>query len=254
MNKQTMRCANHRHSAVGECTHSWPVVTLVVSVASVICCCCCWLLLPAGPADAWATAAQFDRAAVFEGGQWWRLITCHLSHWSLDHLVWDLAVFVILGTILEMQNRRRYYVTLLISAIVIPLAVWWLRPDLGTYRGLSGIDSALFVLLALPMLCPATNTRNTQPMQWPIARWILPVLSGMALVLFLGKCGYEAVAGTTLFVDSVSSGFIPSPESHIAGAVAAGAVVLLIRTSVRVPERPLHIAARRGVDRSIEAV
>ncbi len=40
-------------------------------------------------------ALEFDRHAV-GAGQVWRLLTCHLTHWSWSHLAADLAAFVVL--------------------------------------------------------------------------------------------------------------------------------------------------------------
>ena len=98
-----------------------------------------------------AEALQYDRMAVLRG-ELWRIVTCHWTHWSLDHLLWDLAVFVGLGAACEQMNRSRYLICLAAATILIPLAVVIFLPDIETYRGLSGLDSALFSLLVIPNL------------------------------------------------------------------------------------------------------
>jgi membrane associated rhomboid family serine protease len=44
-----------------------------------------------------ATAVlEYDRAAV-AAGEIWRLLTGHLTHWSFDHLFWDVLGLAIPG-------------------------------------------------------------------------------------------------------------------------------------------------------------
>ena len=42
-----------------------------------------------------ASLLQYDRDCV-EAGEIWRLITSHWTHWSAEHLVWDIVVFIAL--------------------------------------------------------------------------------------------------------------------------------------------------------------
>ncbi|MEE8451607.1 MAG: rhomboid family intramembrane serine protease, partial [Thermoguttaceae bacterium] len=65
---------------------------------------------------------QYDRSAVAEG-QLWRVATCHLTHWSLDHLFWDVVALLLLGFVIEQDKRRRYLTCMGLSAVSIPLAV-----------------------------------------------------------------------------------------------------------------------------------
>ncbi|MDZ7618556.1 MAG: rhombosortase, partial [Patescibacteria group bacterium] len=82
---------------------------------------------------------QFDRTAI-AAGQLWRLATCHLTHWSVDHLFWDVATFACLAAICQSESRRATWICLAASAMAIPAAVWLFMPDMPTYRGLSGLD------------------------------------------------------------------------------------------------------------------
>src|SRR4051794_31329612 len=79
---------------------------------------------------------EFDRSAVMAGG-WWRVATGHLVHWNVDHLIWDLLVFAVLGAICERRGRTRLVVTLSVAAVLISAAAWWLLPQIASYRGLS---------------------------------------------------------------------------------------------------------------------
>lgn len=159
-------------------------------------------LLPAASA-----AFEYHRGAI-EHGQLWRLFTCHWTHLSLDHLLWDAAVFVALAAWCERDAPRRFWTCLGASALLIPVSVWILLPDLETYRGLSGIDSALFALLAIRLLLEKMETR-----QWGWVAAVVALLAG-----FVCKTAFEAVTGQAVFVDSAATGMIPVPLAHAVGA------------------------------------
>ncbi len=154
-----------------------------------------------------ARLLQFSRGD-FAGGQWWRVMTCHWSHWSWDHLLWGVLVFAVLGVICERINRARMVLCLAASAVVIPMAVWWLDPGLESYRGLSGLDSALFTLLLAAVARSAIAEK----------RWGGLVMSVLIFILFGGKVLYESVTGSAIFADPVAGGFEPVPLAHVVGA------------------------------------
>jgi hypothetical protein len=91
----------------------------------------------------------------------------------------------------------------------VSLAVWLLLPSLQIYRGLSGLDCALFALLAVLVLGEKSESRNFR-------RFVVLLF----FILFLAKIGIEAALGTTLFVDNSRSGLVPVPVAHVAGAIA----------------------------------
>ena len=127
------------------------------------------------------------------GGAPWRIVTCHFTHFTFEQLAWDALVLLALG--IACEKRAGFRATLLASAIVVPLAVLAFAPDVSTYRGLSGIDSALFALLLM------SEWRRS----WPIA------------VAFVAKIVIEMTTGSTLFVSGAA--FAPVPIAHVAGAV-----------------------------------
>jgi len=195
--------------------------------------------LSAPPVAAWL---QFDRSA-HQAGQWWRLLTCHLTHWSAEHLLWDVLVFVVAGASCEIASRRRFVLAIVASAVLIPLSVWKLAPDLQTYRGLSGIDAALIVLLA-------TTTIRAQ---WAQRRWAGAAGTVVLLGLFGAKTLYEQVTGQGMFVDAAAAGFVPVPLAHAVGAMA-GLVAAVIPGRPRAtvcpasPHRALVQQRAVGVD------
>lgn len=147
---------------------------------------------------------QFDRALVLHG-QLWRLVSCHLTHWSVEHLLWDLLVFAALGCMCERADRRAFVATFVVGAIAISMSLFALPLD--TYRGLSGIDSALFGLFAIQQ------------------RRFAPIF----LIAFIAKTIFELATGHAIFVHSAASGFVPVPLAHLVGA-AVGVLVGLLRS------------------------
>ncbi len=177
------------------------------------------------PLESFSSWLQYDRAAV-DGGQLWRLVTCQLTHWSWDHLFWDAAALLFLGWVLEREERRCLLVCLALSAALIPAVVHFGLPELATYRGLSGIDSAVFVLLAVTLLrkCHADGDR--------LWTWACVAM----LVGFTGKIGFELVSGGTLFVDATASQMLPVPLVHVVGGILGVACGWLAgRNDPRVP-------------------
>jgi rhomboid family GlyGly-CTERM serine protease len=160
------------------------------------------LLLALAPA--FVSWFEYDRGAI-AGGQMWRVITCHWTHWSSDHLLWDVLAFAVLVLIGWRSCPRRLLLTLGLSAATIPVAVWYLAAETIRYRGLSGIDSALFVLVAVTLLKEDLSGR----------RWGRVAAVALVIAGFVGKIVFELATGTTLFADS--SSFVPIPLAHVVG-------------------------------------
>lgn len=153
-----------------------------------------------------AERLQFDRAAI-AGGEWWRLVTSHFVHWSSEHLFWDLLAFAVLGWLCERDHTRAFLRCVAFSAVLIPLVLALATPDMAAYRGLSGIDSALFALLAVRVGQQAVSEKDRLKLG----------IAGVVTAGFAAKVGYELLTGTTLFVDSSAAGMTPVPLAHVVG-------------------------------------
>jgi len=180
-------------SAVGKL----PGVSIIVILAA-------GLLMAFPPAADWL---QYDRSAV-AGGELWRIATCNLTHWSFEHLFWDVSALLFLGFVIEQDKRCRFLTCMGLSAVLIPLAVHVCMPGLSTYRGLSGIDSAVFMLLAVTLLADSWDRRD----------WVWTAVCTVVMGGFAAKTGFEFATGNTLFVDSVASQMLPVPLAHVVGA------------------------------------
>lgn len=172
-------------------TLPWLTIGLVATVLSLHC------LPPA------VTLLEYQPAAV-AAGQYWRLLTWHLVHWSNQHLLWDLLAFAILGALAEQHSRRLTVLALLGGALAISLAVPLIHPDLPSCRGLSGVDCALFGLVWWQCLSTAWS-QDDGP------RTFLFALVGVG---FLLKTLYEIRLGQALFA---GDGFVPLPVAHLVG-------------------------------------
>ena len=154
-----------------------------------------------------ASVLEWRREAIADG-QLWRLISGHWTHYTPGHLGWDAAALVVLGTALAGRDRRRLVATLVLAQLVIAVGIWWWHPELTRYRGLSGIDAALFCYLATDL---SRRTRN-------------PTAAALIL-LFWAKVGYEAWTGNCLFV--TQQGFVSLPSAHLLGGLTGMIAALL---------------------------
>ena len=159
----------------------------------------------------WIDRFQFD-AKLVARGEIWRIWTGHLTHVGWNHLVWDLLMFVVLGVACERRFQQRYLPGLLAMMAAVSGAVTCLCSDVSVYRGLSGLDTGLFVWLATTAIRDAWKESD----RVAASLWAVPMLG------LFGKLGYEYVTGEILFVDA--SDFKPLVESHLAGAVAGFAL------------------------------
>jgi rhomboid family GlyGly-CTERM serine protease len=148
------------------------------------------------------------------GGAAWRIVTCHFTHFTYEQLAWDALVFLLLGLACARRDRGAFQATLLASIVIVPIAVLAFAPNVTTYRGLSGIDSALFALLLA--------------MEW--RRSLMVTLCAAAFAL---KVLFEMKTGSTIFVSSAAA-FTPVPIAHLAGA-AVGWIVAITAASIRRP-------------------
>jgi len=153
-----------------------------------------------------AATMEFHTSVDFHD-QVLQTLGCHLLHWTTEHLFWDLSMFVILGAICERFNRTTYVVSLIASAALIPPIAAFFHPAIETYRGLSGIDSALFGLAVVTMGLESLRKgdRTGSLIQFGL----------LAAMVF--KIGHELLTGNTLFVASDS--FAPVPVAHIVGVI-----------------------------------
>lgn len=88
----------------------------------------------------WRNALRYEREAVLAGGEYWRLITGHLVHGTLQHLLLNAAG---LGLVCALFPREYslggWLLVLAASMAAIDLGFVWYEPQLHWYVGFSGV-------------------------------------------------------------------------------------------------------------------
>ena len=156
-------------------------------------------------------------------GEFWRIVSCHWVHLNTDHLLWSALTFLVLGSVCEMMDRKRYVISMGVSVLIIPIVIWFAMPDLKNYGGLSGLDCSLYALLGVMFI----------KREWRIGNWAWTIVYTTLLGLLLAKIIYETSTGLTLFVDNTHTGMIPVPLSHLIGGLVgttAGTSILSTKT------------------------
>ena len=141
-----------------------------------------------------------------------QLFTCHLVHWTVEHLFYDVLCLAVLGLLF---SRRELLWTLLFSAPIVAITVLWLHPELTSYCGLSGVNCALFAYFAVKIGRERT------------------LLGAVALAAILLKTGVEIHSGHTFFA---TEGFIPVHSAHLVGIVAGVVLGALVSCRMMVSQ------------------
>jgi rhomboid family GlyGly-CTERM serine protease len=149
---------------------------------------------------------QWSRGEGFSLDQFWMLASSHLAHWSTSHLIWNALMFAMLGSLIEVRSRKAMVRALMLSALLIIPAVAYFMPEVTAYRGLSGVASALFLLLA----CMIWKQQ---------AGPLMKIIAVLAITSLLGKCAYELIYENAAFAQ-LGETIIACPQAHLAGALA----------------------------------
>lgn len=164
---------------------------------------------------------QLDFAAVAQG-QWWRIWTGHLTHYGGQHLFWDLLMFAVLGAACEQKHRLVFVPLVGGMTMGVSMAIFWFCPEVLVYRGLSGVDTGLFVWFLAGQCEECWLARE----RFAAGLWLVP---GVGLI---GKLLYEAATGKILFVNAEA--FTPLVEAHLAGA-ALGLMCSILARRIKLP-------------------
>jgi rhomboid family GlyGly-CTERM serine protease len=143
-------------------------------------------------------ALRYERAAVLRG-EYWRLLTAHLVHGSLRHLLLNLAGLGLIATLFARDFRPLEWLWIgLASTLTIDIGFVFFEPQLDWYVGLSGV---LHGLLA----AGAVAWWRTEPK---------PLALALSLIL-VGKLAWEQTRGALPL-----SGDLPVVvNAHLYGAI-----------------------------------
>jgi len=179
----------------------WPaLVTLLLSCAA----------LQIAGLDLWLRYARGGISA----GEWWRLVTGHLVHLGAAHLAMNAIGAVLVAWLVGAHLRPlAWAVTALACALGIGMGLFWGRPDLEWYVGLSGVLHGLLVAGGLAALADQRER-------------------GFAVMLLMAvsaKLAWEQVSGAVSAPAALAGGAVVF-DAHLFGAVTgaiAGVITLI---------------------------
>ena len=97
-----------------------------------------------------SSSLAYNRDAIAEQGQYWRLFTAHLAHTQLSHALLNLAVWpLVFWTARDDLSGRQWGLGFLFCALGVAVGLWWFSPAVQWYVGLSGVLHGLLVLAAI---------------------------------------------------------------------------------------------------------
>jgi rhomboid family GlyGly-CTERM serine protease len=166
---------------------------------------------------------EFDRELILEG-EFWRVLTCHLVHWSPEHFFLDGLVFIALGIVFEKKIGPRYWKILMVSAFAVSMALLCFQNNLHAYRGISGLINTQFILGVGLFVFDRNNEK------------FMKVLYIIIFAIHVFKVVYETINGVSFFnTETLGDMGLFTPLAHLAGAMM-GLFYLLIFIFPKIPE------------------
>lgn len=172
---------------------------------------CGLLLLPVAAGEAGRETLRYDRAAL-AAGQWWRLLSAHITHLDFDHAVLNSLGLVLMWALFARDYRPRQWLAIVLGAIAAIDAGLWLRDStIAWYVGSSG---ALHGVMAAGTLA---HLRRRD-----LDGWILAVF-------IVVKLAYEQSAGALPFSESPSGVVV---DAHLFGTLGGAGIAACLRPRV----------------------
>lgn len=154
-------------------------------------------------------ALRYERPAL-AAGEWWRLLSAHLVHLDLGHLLMNLAGLLVIWWLYAADARLRDWALVALgSALAIGLGLWFLEPSVLWYVGLSGVLHGLWAGGGVAAF----------------GRW--PLESAVTLALLAGKLLLEGMHGA--LSTGLGSTLPVVTSAHAFGALGGFAVALALR-------------------------
>lgn len=158
-------------------------------------------------------ALNFDRGLIGQG-QIWRLLSAHLVHLSMAHLLMNAAALILVGLLVgRSYHAGMWWMIYAILAIWISCGLLFLDPELMRYVGASGVIHGL-------VACGAVASIRSNRFE--------------AYLLLLGlaaKIAFEQWAGPTATTESLIGGRVIT-NAHLYGAIGGcllGAITFVSR-------------------------
>ena len=169
------------------------------------------------------------RREALIAGEWWRLWSAHVVHWSTLHALLDASVLGVCGAIAERGFGRRFVAAALLAGAPAIALVCLAATALDEYRGASGLGVLLGVLAGAAVWRAHPAQRG----------WVF------ALGLAMGAKTLADVWLPALTLTALPPGVRVAWPAHVAGAAVA-ALALILRAVLRY-DQAAHAAAGVGV-------
>ncbi len=175
-----------------------------------------WLLimvvaldLVLGLGDSVAALLRYDRSGIAAGG-WWRLLTAHIVHLDLHHLLLnELGLVLVWALFADDYDPLEWCIIVFAGALAISSGLWWLSPRIAWYVGASGV---------LHTVMAAGVARHLAARAWD--RWILT--AGLA-----AKLAYEQLGGHEPALVVVNAHLYGATAGFVVGALLSWRVAII---------------------------
>jgi rhomboid family GlyGly-CTERM serine protease len=179
-----------------------------------------WLLaivlvldLVLGLGDSVGALLRYDRSAIAAGG-WWRLLTAHIVHLDLHHLILnELGLVLMWALFAEDYDPVEWCVIVLCGALAISCGLWWLSPRVSWYVGASGV---------LHSIMAAGCAKHLAARAWD--RWIL-------IGCLCAKLAYEQLGGHEPPMVVIDAHLYGAASGFAVGAVLCWRAAIIRRLS-----------------------
>lgn len=162
---------------------------------------------------------RYDRSAILNDLELWRLFSGHFVHLGWPHLLLNLVGCLLVWFLFRGEFRLWQWALILVSgALFISAGFLLLDPNLGWYVGLSGLLHGLFAAGLLSWL------RHPCPEALVVS------------VLFVGKILWEQIAGPLPLSGDAAGGPV-IVAAHLYGALAGGACAAVMLVAKRSESR-----------------
>lgn len=144
----------------------------------------------------------FDRELINQG-QYWRLLTAHVVHLNLNHLLLNLlGLSLVLMIVDRTWSLWAWLVLVISSALIQSICFYYILPEVNAYVGFSGVIHSLYVAGAVFLL------KHSADKMWAIILLVLVTLKLLTENLGQGISATEKIIGGHVLV-----------EAHLYGAI-----------------------------------
>ena len=158
-----------------------------------------------------------DREQI-HSGELWRFYTGHFVQFSAEHFLSNVIVLALLLSLMPQLSRGESVWLGAVTPALIGTGLYFARPELAAYGGLSGWLSGIFIFIA---------------MKYSLERHWSRYLFLLSIGLFVAKLAFEFSFQAPLF-GNLPAGVVVETTAHaLGGVVGAGGVMverLLART------------------------